>query len=146
MSDQVYMELKQSLPDLIVSHLHTVTESSEDSMLSSNRIKVNGRVWHCATDAVDSDLYDVLYIGGESRTLSSLMMCMTKSTFYTYNPATLTARKETLNINKQLMKRFFMVEKAKDANIVGIVMSTMSIANHMAIHNRLKKMIVSAGK
>ena len=89
---------------------------------------------------------NVIYVGAESRTLTNLMMVMNTSRFYSYNPSTCTARLETIQVNKALMKRFYLIEKAKDANIIGIVVGTLSVANYLSIHNRLKDLIKKAGK
>lgn len=143
----MYNQLKASLPRLTISHLCTAPESYNDHDLSGQRVQINGRVWRVAGENADTvDTCDVVFVGGESRALSSLMMCMNKSAFFSYDPATRSARKETLAVNKQLMKRYYMVERAKDARIIGIVMSTMSVANHTAIHDQLKTLISAAGQ
>ncbi|KAH3697607.1 2-(3-amino-3-carboxypropyl)histidine synthase subunit 2-like [Dreissena polymorpha] len=90
--------------------------------------------------------YSFLYIGSESLTLTNLMYNFQSSTFFSYNPITRTGRKESVNVNKMLMKRYFMIEKAKDANIVGILVGTLGVANYLDILNRLKLLIKNAGK
>ncbi|XP_041358576.1 2-(3-amino-3-carboxypropyl)histidine synthase subunit 2-like [Gigantopelta aegis] len=92
------------------------------------------------------DSYIVFYIGKESPTLTNLMMNFNKCPFYTYDPNTSTGRREILNINKALMKRYYMVEKAKDADIVGIVVGTLGVANYLQLISRLKLLIKTAGK
>lgn len=106
---------------------------------------MNGRFW-CKTDISHSaDDYDVVYIGPESRSLTNLMMVMNKSKFFSYNPVTKSCRQEDIRVNKSLMRRFYLVEKAKDANIVGIVVGTLAMSNYLSVHDRLKELIKKAG-
>ena len=88
----------------------------------------------------------ILYIGHESMALTNMMMEFTESVLYSYNPRTEQCRKETVNVNKLLMKRFYLVEKVKDSQIVGILIATLSVSRYLEIVNRLKKLLSHAGK
>jgi diphthamide biosynthesis protein 2 len=90
--------------------------------------------------------YSMFYIGGESLTLNSLIYNFQSSQFFSYNPFTKEGRRENVNVNKLLMKRYFMVEKAKDAKIVGILIGTLGVANYSDMLNRLKVLTKKAGK
>ena len=74
------------------------------------------------------------------------MFNFTKCSFYSYNPLTKLGRKESMNINKSLMKRYYMVEKAKDARIVGVLIGTLGVSNYLEMFNRLKVLLKKAGK
>lgn len=37
------------------------------------------------------------------------------------------ARQESIQVNRMLMKRYFLVQKAKDANTIGIVVGTLGV-------------------
>jgi len=41
--------------------------------------------------------------------------------------------------------RFYMVEKAKDANIVVLVVGTLGVANYLEMHDRLRSLITKSG-
>lgn len=88
----------------------------------------------------------MLYIGQESLTLTNLIMTFNKCSFYMYNPLTFELRKECSNVNRMLMKRLYMVEKAKDANIIGIVIGTLGVADYLKVIERLKTLIKKVGK
>ncbi|RUS23729.1 hypothetical protein BC938DRAFT_474710 [Jimgerdemannia flammicorona] len=47
----------------------------------------------------------VFYVGGESLTLTNIVMTHSKCKVFTYNPETKDARQETLQVNRMLMKR-----------------------------------------
>ncbi len=44
------------------------------------------------------------------------------------------------------MKRYYLVEKAKDANVVGIVVGTLGVTDYMTIIAHLKEIIKKVGK
>ncbi|XP_070563663.1 2-(3-amino-3-carboxypropyl)histidine synthase subunit 2-like isoform X1 [Ptychodera flava] len=90
--------------------------------------------------------FSMFYIGGESLTLTNLMMTFNRCQFCSYDPGARRGRQETVNINKSLMKRYYLIEKAKDAHVVGIVAGTLGVANYLDVISRLKEMIKLAGK
>ncbi|KAL1435331.1 hypothetical protein MTO96_011064 [Rhipicephalus appendiculatus] len=53
---------------------------------------------------------------------------------------------KALAVNRQLMRRYYLVEKAKDASIVGILAGTLGVQNYLSAIGHLKKLIRNAGK
>ncbi|XP_033116296.1 2-(3-amino-3-carboxypropyl)histidine synthase subunit 2-like [Anneissia japonica] len=90
--------------------------------------------------------YQIFYIGGQSITLTNFLMTFNKCTFFTFDPATNFCRRETLDVNRALMKRYYMIEKAKDANVIGIVAGTLGVKDYLSIITRLKALIKRMGK
>ncbi|KAI8340997.1 diphthamide biosynthesis protein 2 [Choanephora cucurbitarum] len=88
----------------------------------------------------------IFFVGSESLTLTNIMMVHNKCPVYTYNPATKQARQESVQVSKMLMKRYFLVQKAKDADTIGIVVGTLGVASYLNIIEHLKKIIKAAGK
>ena len=105
-----------------------------------------GRTFHIDPSSSSLEDYTMLYIGDPGLTLTNLMMTYNRSQFFTYNPTTLEARKETLNVSQALMKRYTKIEKAKDAGIVGIVAGTLGVSDYLSVIAHLKKIIKAAGK
>lgn len=68
------------------------------------------------------------------------------NTFYSYYPHKKEFRKEDIQVNKHLMRRFYLIEKAKDSDIFGIVVGTLSVDKYLDILEKIKKMIKNAGK
>jgi diphthamide biosynthesis protein 2 len=66
--------------------------------------------------------------------------------FYSYNPVTHTGRQETVNINRSLKKRYYLIQKAKDAKVVGIIVGTLGVGDYLSVVDRLKSVIKQAGK
>jgi diphthamide biosynthesis protein 2 len=127
------------LPDGYSSH------STTDTLPIQSIFKMFGRQFKLPPDGSVKD-YTILYVGLESMFLTNLMLTFSESTVYSYNPKAKFCRKESINVNKLLMKRFYLVEKVKDAQIVGILIATLSVARYLDIVNRLKTLLSHAGK
>lgn len=67
----------------------------------------------------------VCYIGEEGATLTSLMLTLNRYTFYSYSVRHLCLRQEDLDVNQQLRKRYYLIEKARDAELFGILVATL---------------------
>ncbi|XP_016135503.1 2-(3-amino-3-carboxypropyl)histidine synthase subunit 2 isoform X2 [Sinocyclocheilus grahami] len=92
------------------------------------------------------DNYSMFYIGQEGLTLTNFMMTWNHCAFSSFNPETHTGRVESVKINKALMKRYYAIERAKDASVVGILVGTLGVANYLTIIEQLKDIIHKAGK
>ncbi|CAG8446404.1 5867_t:CDS:10 [Diversispora eburnea] len=88
--------------------------------------KIQGRSYSLpkGTKIEDCTLF---YIGEEGPTLTNILLTYNKCNVYSYNSKTRIGRQENLKVNRALMKRFYMVQKAKDANIIGIVVGTLGV-------------------
>lgn len=90
--------------------------------------------------------YTLVHIGTESNFLTGLIMTHSKNPIYSYNPETQEYRRENAHVNKSLNRRFFMVEKAKDCEMFGVLVGTLSVSQYMDSISRIKKIIQDAGK
>ncbi|CAN2390705.1 Required for the first step in the synthesis of diphthamide [Pristimantis euphronides] len=92
------------------------------------------------------DGYSVFYIGGEGATLNSFLLTWPLCTFYSFNPMTNVSRREGVNVNRALMKRFYLIEKARDARVVGILVGTLGVSDYLSALSHLKSVVHRAGK
>lgn len=53
---------------------------------------------------------------------------------------------KTVDLNKTLRRRLFLVEKIKDAKTIGIVVGTLSVENFLGAIERVKKLAAYRGK
>ncbi|OZJ03903.1 hypothetical protein BZG36_03286 [Bifiguratus adelaidae] len=90
--------------------------------------------------------YSLFYVGGESLTLTNILMVYNKCEVSSYDPVTKEVRAESSKVNRMLMKRYYLVQKARDADVVGIVVGTLAVSSYMDILNRLKKVLRKHGK
>ncbi|EDV29221.1 uncharacterized protein TRIADDRAFT_51287 [Trichoplax adhaerens] len=150
----VYETLHAQYPNLIASEikvgkLSAIVESSakllEDKENQSCDQEEYGRIFHLHEGKEIHD-YVIFYIGSEGLTLTNLMMSYNKCRFYSYNPDLDSSRSESLSVNKALMKRYYLIQKAKEALVVGIVIGTLGVADYLQTLDRLKAVLKAANK
>ncbi|ORY96132.1 diphthamide biosynthesis protein 2 [Syncephalastrum racemosum] len=108
--------------------------------------KKRGGRYYELPEGVTSDMCSIFFVGVESLTLTNIMMVHNKCPIFTYDPRTRISRRETAQVNKMLMKRYFLVQKAKDADTIGIVVGTLGVASYMNIIDHLKNVIRASGR
>lgn len=90
--------------------------------------------------------YKIFYIGSEGITLNNLIMTFNRCEIYSYDPETCEMRKEGVQVNRSLAKRFALIEKAKEVSLFGILIGTLSIANSLDILEHIKNILRKAQK
>ena len=90
--------------------------------------------------------YAAFFVGAEGAVLRNFMMTWNRCLFSTFQPATSAGRAETPSVNRALMKRYYAIERAKDAGVVGILVGTLGVADYLAIITQLKETVRRAGK
>ncbi|KFQ88910.1 Diphthamide biosynthesis protein 2, partial [Phoenicopterus ruber ruber] len=88
----------------------------------------------------------MFYVGAEGLALTSFMLTWNRCPFSSFDPATSCGRRETLNVNRALMRRLYLVERARDARVVGILVGTLGVAGYLAVLQHLRELLRRAGK
>lgn len=88
----------------------------------------------------------MFYVGAEGLALTSFMLTWNRCPFSSFDPATSCGRRETLNVNRALMRRLYLVERARDAQVVGILVGTLGVAGYLAVLQHLRELLRRAGK
>ncbi|KAJ2028307.1 Diphthamide biosynthesis protein 2 [Coemansia sp. S610] len=104
-----------------------------------------GRSWQLPREESIGD-YTVLYLGGESLTLTNILLTVRCRSVFSYDPATRLLREESLQVNRHLARRFKMVQHARDADVIGIVVGTLAATRYLRVIEALKGMIRRAHK
>ncbi|KAI9911886.1 hypothetical protein PsorP6_008953 [Peronosclerospora sorghi] len=86
---------------------------------------------------ITPEAYTLLYIGTESAHLSGILMRYSNVECFSYNPKTMSTQKEGAAINRALMRRYYLVQQAKEAQIYGILMGTLGVKRYLDIQNTL---------
>ena len=96
----------------------------------------------------DSDLYSFFYIGNKESFLNPFLFYFNKLKFYQYdaNKSKIAEEVPFSRTNRELMKRFYLIEKAKDANIFGILIGTMSVAKYKEAIDHVSSLLKKANK
>ncbi|KAJ8655646.1 diphthamide biosynthesis protein 2 [Lichtheimia ornata] len=120
-------------------------KEEQEASSSPTTTTKGGRYYELPEDIAIEDC-SIFFIGAESLTLTNIMMIHNKCPVYTYNPKTREARRETVQVNRLLMKRYSLVQKAKDAETFGIVVGTLGVGSYMDIIDHVKKVIRASGR
>ncbi|XP_063199972.1 2-(3-amino-3-carboxypropyl)histidine synthase subunit 2 [Chroicocephalus ridibundus] len=88
----------------------------------------------------------MFYVGAEGLALTSFMLTWNRCPFSSFDPATGCGRRETLNVNRALMRRLYLVERARDAKVVGILVGTLGVAGYLVVLQHLRELLRRAGK
>ncbi|KAM4022934.1 2-(3-amino-3-carboxypropyl)histidine synthase subunit 2 isoform 1-T2 [Anomaloglossus baeobatrachus] len=112
---------------------------------SSGEVCKFGRKF-CPNPGLWPDGYSVFYVGGEGATLSNLLLTWPLCAAFSFNPTTNESRREGVHVNRALMKRFYLIEKARDAQVVGILVGTLGVSDYLSALSHLKSIIHRASK
>ncbi|KAM9280000.1 2-(3-amino-3-carboxypropyl)histidine synthase subunit 2 [Cariama cristata] len=88
----------------------------------------------------------MFYVGTEGLALTSFMLTWNRCSFSSFDPTTGCGRHENLNVNRALMRRLYLVERARDAHVVGILVGTLGVAGYLAVLQHLRELLRRAGK
>ncbi|KAJ7471988.1 putative diphthamide synthesis protein-domain-containing protein [Mycena latifolia] len=88
----------------------------------------------------------IIYIGGESLGLTNLLITHSTSSVYSYDPSTNTARLESSRTNRLLMRRYATVQKARDADVFGILVGTLGVASYLPLIKHIRALLARSHK
>ncbi|KAJ7119648.1 putative diphthamide synthesis protein-domain-containing protein [Mycena epipterygia] len=88
----------------------------------------------------------IIYIGGESLGLTNLLITHSSCSVYSYDPATKSARLESSRTNRMLMRRYAIVQKARDADVFGILVGTLGVASYLPLIKHLRALLARSHK
>lgn len=139
-----------SSSEVVTDESNKKEEKGSSSEVDVNRLSGEqsfcGRRFEISKDSTMAD-YQILFVGGECATLTNILLKYNQLKVWSYDPSVGgELRKEGVGVNRQLMKRFYLIEKAKDADIIGIVVGTLAVARYMDILAYLKTIIKGSGK
>lgn len=94
-------------------------------------------------DAAESVPHDassdpIFYVGPESLALKNILLSHSSAPVFGYSPESRTARVESTRTNRMLMRRYAVVQKAKDADVFGLVVGTLGVASYLPLLDRLR--------
>ncbi|KAF2880158.1 hypothetical protein ILUMI_26021 [Ignelater luminosus] len=90
---------------------------------------------------------NIVVIGENRRKIMNLNLSFKPKKLYYYDPKS--DLKSIINYEqdmKVLKRRYFLIEKIKDSNTIGIVIGTLAVKNYLRIINRVKKIIQASGR
>ncbi|NP_001086718.1 2-(3-amino-3-carboxypropyl)histidine synthase subunit 2 [Xenopus laevis] len=132
--------IRSAYPNVIFSKLTSCgeTASPDEIVKFGRRFSPDLRLW--------PESYGIFYVGGEGSTLNNLMLTWPRCSFFSFNPFTGEGRTEGLHVNRALMIRFYLIERARDAHVFGILVGTLGVSDYLSALKHLKNIIHLAGK
>ncbi|KAG8759396.1 Diphthamide biosynthesis protein 2 [Ceratobasidium sp. 423] len=88
----------------------------------------------------------ILYIGGESLALTNFLLTHSSSEVVSYDPQTRLTRRETGSVNKLLMRRYAIIQKARDADVIASYLPLMAHLRRLLSKAQKKCYTISVGK
>lgn len=145
--DTINSLLHKSEVRFIIPALDIENKDSSVTEHESGQIVRHGGRSFMLPNSIPFEQYPIVYVGNDQDlSLVNLVMNFTENPFYTYDAANKKMTKVNFGINKMLMRRFHLIEVAKDAKIIGILVGTLGVSNYLSIIEQMKKTIKAAGK
>ncbi|KAI0052230.1 diphthamide biosynthesis protein [Auriscalpium vulgare] len=88
----------------------------------------------------------ILYVGPPSLGLTNLLLTHSLVPVHRYDPSTREVHLESVRTNKLLMRRYAVVQKARDADVVGILVGTLGVASYLPLISHLRQSLKLAHK
>ncbi|KAG6822471.1 hypothetical protein H0H92_013775, partial [Tricholoma furcatifolium] len=91
--------------------------------------------------STDTSSIAILYIGGESLTLTNLLMTHGFSNVFSYDPSTQVTSLASGRTNRLLMRRYAAVQRARDADVFGILVGTLGVSSYLPLIRHLRTLL-----
>ncbi|KAF8585866.1 diphthamide biosynthesis protein [Ramaria rubella] len=85
----------------------------------------------------------IVYVGPESLGLTNLLMTHPVNVVISYDPTLQppTARIESARTNRLLMRRYAVVQQARDADVIGILVGTLGVASYLPLLSHIRNLL-----
>ncbi|XP_047087805.1 2-(3-amino-3-carboxypropyl)histidine synthase subunit 2-like [Lolium rigidum] len=112
---------------------------------SMRKYNLGGLTWSISIDAKIDD-YLLYCIGEDNSAFANVALTFNKCDIVRYDTVANQLSRDVSHLMKILRRRYYLVEKAKDANIIGILVGTLGVAGYLDIIEQMKNLIKAAGK
>ncbi|KAJ4896199.1 diphthamide synthesis DPH2 family protein [Raphanus sativus] len=119
--------------------------SGEDSLSSSRSYTLGGLAWDLPEGSKIED-YLLFWIGSDNSAFANVVLTFNGCDVVRYDAEEDSLVTEFTQQRRILKRRYYLVEKAKDANIIGILVGTLGVAGYLHMIHRMQALISAAGK
>ncbi|KAK9060958.1 hypothetical protein SSX86_019854 [Deinandra increscens subsp. villosa] len=144
--------------DASISKLHfadTMSQSMSPTKISDingdcddgsrKTYRIGGLLWSLEQGLSMED-YSLFWIGPDNSAFANVVLTFNSCEIVRYDATEDQLLTDTSQQRRILKRRYYLVEKAKDASIVGILVGTLGVAGYLSMIHQIKEMITKAGK
>ncbi|RCV32179.1 hypothetical protein SETIT_6G237100v2 [Setaria italica] len=112
---------------------------------STHKYSLGGVTWTVSVQEKMED-YLIFWIGQDNSAFANIVLTFNKCEIVRYDATENQLSTDVSHLMKVLRRRYYLVEKAKDASIIGILVGTLGVAGYLHIIKQMKELIKAAGK
>ncbi|XP_039062162.1 2-(3-amino-3-carboxypropyl)histidine synthase subunit 2-like [Hibiscus syriacus] len=112
---------------------------------TGTRYSLGGLTWDLPEGQKMED-YLLLWIGPDNSAFSNVVLTFNGCEIVRYDTAGDQLLTDVSQQKRILKRRYYLVERAKDANMVGILVGTLGVAGYLHMIHQMKELIMLAGK
>ncbi|XP_020245685.1 diphthamide biosynthesis protein 2 isoform X2 [Asparagus officinalis] len=132
--------------DHLQPHDHAGVNSNDKlPSKTESRHGLGGLTWNMPVGQRMEDSL-LFWIGSEDPAFANLVLTFNNSEVVRYDAKESKLLNDFSHQQRILKRRYYLVEKAKDANIVGILVGTLGVAGYLHMVRQMKELIEGAGK
>ncbi|CAA7263747.1 unnamed protein product [Cyclocybe aegerita] len=135
-AESLVEKLRSRFPGLTVLH-HAMPTKSDPAPAQS---------YLTSSDSVALKNTAIFYVGSESLGLTNLLITNSSCPVYSFDPQIQTARLESGRTNRLLMRRYAVVQKARDADVFGILVGTLGVASYLPLIKHIRALLARKQK
>ncbi|KAJ1295318.1 hypothetical protein BS78_01G215100 [Paspalum vaginatum] len=118
---------------------------SMESSSSTYKYILGGVTWNISVQEKMEDFL-IFWIGQDNSAFANIVLTFNKCEIVRYDTIENQLSTDVSHLMKILRRRYYLVEKAKDANIIGILVGTLGVAGYLYIIEQMKELIKATGK
>ncbi|ESQ44126.1 hypothetical protein EUTSA_v10005976mg [Eutrema salsugineum] len=118
---------------------------SNDNLSSSRTYRLGGLTWDLRQGNKIED-YLLFWIGSDTSAFANVVLTFNGCDIVRYDAEEDSLVTEFTQQRRILKRRYYLVEKAKDANIIGILVGTLGVAGYLHMIHHMQALISAAGK
>ncbi|KAI4324318.1 hypothetical protein L6164_023869 [Bauhinia variegata] len=112
---------------------------------TTTRYNVGGLAWNLPVGKIMEDNF-IFWIGPDNSAFANTVLTFNACEIVRYDANENQMVTDLSQQRRILKRRYYLVERAKDANIVGILVGTLGVAGYLRIIHQMKELITGAGK
>ncbi|KAI7744071.1 hypothetical protein M8C21_023906 [Ambrosia artemisiifolia] len=120
-----------------------VNEDCDDA--SRKTYSIGGLRWSLQ-QGLSMENYSLFWIGPDNSAFANVVLTFNGCEIVRFDAMENQLLTDTSQQRRILKRRYYLVEKAKDAGIVGILVGTLGVAGYLSMINQIKEMTTKAGK